>query len=201
MRQVTEHLGLDLGGITDEPSLIPNQVTNMVKIDAATATAQARADEAYEKAEEAAGGSITIMDAPQQSLIFDFSAISAYFTVSGRYGGKNSFIKVSDKVVIYDQIFQLHNTASVSTETLPGFLQIPLASDYSGDVQSINFQILPHFVAGPGTTTVDEAYKNIYAIFAKSSPGAAGKWYLKLTDTIPAGSMIWLRVSGILTLT
>lgn len=35
MNQVTENLGLNIGGITDEPSLIPNMVTNLIKIDQA----------------------------------------------------------------------------------------------------------------------------------------------------------------------
>lgn len=76
MRQVTENLGLDLGGITDEPSLIPNQVTNMIKIDealgqggkddvarAAAAAAQADATQALSDAatasETAAGAATT----------------------------------------------------------------------------------------------------------------------------------------------
>ena len=66
MNQVTENLGLNIGGITDEPSLIPNMVTNLVKLDqaigeggkddvarAAAAAAQEDADQASEDAADA----------------------------------------------------------------------------------------------------------------------------------------------------
>lgn len=40
MRQTTKYLGLDIAGVTDEPSLITNYVTNMVAIDEAIHNAE-----------------------------------------------------------------------------------------------------------------------------------------------------------------
>lgn len=57
MNQVTENLGLEIGGITDEPSLIPNMVTNLIKLD--QAIGQGSADQVARAAAAAAQADAT----------------------------------------------------------------------------------------------------------------------------------------------
>ena len=74
MEQVTKNLGLKIGGITDEPSLIPNMVSNLIKIDdvlgqgSADPVARAAAAAAQETADQASEDATGAMELAQQAI-------------------------------------------------------------------------------------------------------------------------------------
>lgn len=74
MEQVTKNIGLKIGGITDEPSLIPNMVSNLIKIDdvlgqgSADPVARAAAAAAQETADQASEDASGAMELAQQAI-------------------------------------------------------------------------------------------------------------------------------------
>lgn len=167
MRQVTENLGLDLGGITDEPSLIPNQVTNMIKIDealgqggkddvarAAAAAAQADADQAQADAmaaaalaQEAIASSLKVKklsDNEVQSVLGLSQATDGIRSHTGFYEFYDSFVinlTPRIKLVSASAVLALSNSFALNTDYV-----IAYGDNYPKRLDVI-YSLLPDFDA------------------------------------------------------
>lgn len=127
MRQTTKYLGLDIAGVTDEPSLIANYVTNMVAIDEAIHNAEGGGGgEAVDQVARnaAAAAQATAQSAAQTAEASAFSVsdettmISQNQTNWGTYGTWLSFGPATAKtnIALIAIMSETQQTLTASTE-------------------------------------------------------------------------------------